>query len=41
MTNNKIDKLQNIIKIQFKDQEILKQSLIHKSFSSKKNNEKL
>ena len=41
MTNSKIDKLQNIIKIQFKDQEILKQSLIHKSFSSKKNNEKL
>ena len=41
MTNNKIDKLQNIIKIQFKDQEILKQSLIHKSFSNKINNEKL
>ena len=41
MVNDKLLELQNKIKIRFDDIELLKQSLIHKSFDSKNNNEKL
>ena len=41
MINEKISELQNIIKIKFKSSDILRQSLIHKSFNNIKNNEKL
>ena len=34
-------KLENIIKINFKNKELLKQSLTHKSFNKNYNNEKL
>ena len=34
-------KLENIIKINFKDKELLKRSMIHKSFDKDYNNEKL
>ena len=38
---NSIKELENIIKINFKNKRLLKQSLIHKSFNEKYNNEKL
>ena len=41
MVNDKLLELQKEIKIKFNDINLLKQSLIHKSFDSKKNNEKL
>ena len=41
MVNNKLSELQNKIKVKFKDINLLKRSLIHKSFDSKYNNEKL
>ena len=41
MVNDKLLELQNKIKIRFDNIELLKQSLIHKSFDSKNNNEKL
>ncbi len=41
MINEKLLELQNKIKVKFNDINLLKQSLIHKSFDSKKNNEKL
>ena len=36
-----IKKLENIIKVNFQNKELLKQSLIHKSFDENYNNEKL
>ncbi|MFL2889242.1 MAG: ribonuclease III [Pelagibacteraceae bacterium] len=41
MTNNKIENLQKIIKIKFNNIDLLKQSLIHKSYDNNFNNEKL
>ncbi len=41
MVNDKLLELQNRIKIKFNDINLLKQSLIHKSFDSENNNEKL
>ena len=41
MNEELIDQLQNLININFKDKNLLKQSLIHKSYNNTKNNEKL
>ena len=37
---NKLADLENIIKIKFKNKQILKQSLVHKSYDKNNNNEK-
>ena len=37
----KLKTFQNIIKVKFKDLELLKEAFIHKSYDSNKNNEKL
>ena len=41
MNDELIDQLQKLININFKDKNLLKQSLIHKSYNNTKNNEKL
>ena len=41
MVNEKLLEIQNIIKVKFKNIDLLEQSLIHKSFDNKNNNEKL
>ena len=41
MINKKYSELQNNIKVKFNNVELLKESLVHKSFSNIKNNEKL
>ena len=39
--NKKISELEKIIDVKFNDSNLLKKSLIHKSFDNKENNEKL
>ena len=41
MIENKINNLEEVINIKFKDSTILKRSLVHKSYNSHDNNEKL
>ena len=41
MNDELIDQLQKLININFKDKNLLKESLIHKSYNNTKNNEKL
>ncbi len=41
MSKNKINEIQNKLKIKFSNLNLLKQSLVHKSYDSKINNEKL